>query len=147
MKALKQLDNATLNALKTSLDGYQRFEGSHPQVATYFCKVIESLIGSISEINVWAIRDLLNAEDDRRSRVTNVKVASPDTHTLIKRLGQQELRVLRLIGQGYQAETIADLLGISHRTVANHKANIVLKLELGSAKDLARFAINNLTFV
>lgn len=146
MKALKQLDNATLSALKTSLDGYQRFEGSHPQVATYFGKVIESLIGSVSEINVWAIRDLLNAEDDRRSRLTSVRVANADTHTLLKRLGQQELRVLRLIGEGYQAEPIADLLAISYRTVANHKASIVSKLELGSAKDLVKFAINNLTF-
>ena len=146
MKALKQLDNATLSALKTSLDGYQRFEGSHPQVATYFGKVIESLIGSVTEINVWAIRDLLNAEDDRRSRITSVRVANSDTHTLLKRLGQQELRVLRLIGEGYQTEPIADLLAISYRTVANHKASIVSKLELGSAKDLVKFAINNLTF-
>lgn len=146
MKALSQLDNATLNALKTSLDGYQRFEGSHPQSAAYFSKVIEALIGSMTDINVWAIRDLLNMEDDRRRRTTGVKVANPDAHDSLKSLGQQELRILRLIGEGYRPETIANLLNISYRTVANHKANIAQKLGLGSVKELIKFAINNVSF-
>jgi len=49
--------------------------------------------------------------------------------------------VLRLLAQGKRMKEIAAELGISVRTVENHKAHLLQVLSLGSTADLVRFAI------
>ncbi len=54
-----------------------------------------------------------------------------------------ERRVLRLIAEDKQTKEIADELGISPRTVENHRAHICQKLDLHGANALLKFALAN----
>ena len=56
-------------------------------------------------------------------------------------LTTREQQVLRLLAEGHPNKEIADFLGISHRTVERHRANLMTKLGLSSYRDLLRFAI------
>ena len=58
----------------------------------------------------------------------------------LQRLSPAEMRVLRLLADYKTSKEIADTLGISHRTVENHRANIAAKLDLEGSTALARFA-------
>ncbi len=51
--------------------------------------------------------------------------------------------MLRLIAEEKQTKEIADELGISPRTVENHRAHIGQKLELHGANSLLKFALAN----
>jgi DNA-binding NarL/FixJ family response regulator len=56
-------------------------------------------------------------------------------------LTSRERQVLKLIAEGYKSRQIADVLCISEKTVAKHRANIMSKLDLHSASALTAFAI------
>lgn len=144
MRPLNQLDNSALSVLKTALDGYQRFGESQPEFSVYLKKIIEALVGPVDDLNVWAIRNLINEEGDRRILNTTVKAVDPKSWKDIQELSAHELRILKLIGEGHKLETIANLLSISYQTVMNHKTRISKKLGLGSARELIRFAQANL---
>lgn len=51
-----------------------------------------------------------------------------------------ERRILKLIAEDRTSKEIADLLGLSARTVENHRANICAKLDLHGTHCLLRFA-------
>lgn len=57
------------------------------------------------------------------------------------RLTTREREVVKLIAEGRSSREIADLLSISVRTVDNHRANIMEKLNLKKATDLVKYAI------
>ncbi len=52
----------------------------------------------------------------------------------------REQEILRLLAHGGSVKEIADQLYISAKTVTNHRANILGKLELHSTADLVRYA-------
>ncbi len=56
-------------------------------------------------------------------------------------LSDRELDVLLLIGQGYGAQQMAARLHISTKTIETHRANLKLKLKLGSSGELLQQAI------
>jgi len=56
-------------------------------------------------------------------------------------LTARETEVLKLIAEGYKNKQIADLLGISVKTVERHRANLMKKLDLHSGAALAAFAV------
>lgn len=56
-------------------------------------------------------------------------------------LTSRELELLRHLPDGLTNQQIADTLGISHRTVMNHVANILGKLGVESRTAAASFAI------
>ena len=56
-------------------------------------------------------------------------------------LTTREREVVKLIAEGRSSKEIADLLFISTRTVDNHRANIMEKLNLKKAVDLVKYAI------
>jgi len=58
-------------------------------------------------------------------------------------LSTRELGVLKLFGDGYTNQEIADKLFISIRTVESHKNNIMKKINLRTTVDLIKFAIRN----
>ncbi len=58
-------------------------------------------------------------------------------------LSLRELEVLKLFGEGYTNQEIADQLFISIRTVESHKTNIMKKINLRTTVDLIKFAIRN----
>ena len=56
-------------------------------------------------------------------------------------LTNREREVVKLIAEGRSSKEIADLLCISVRTVDNHRANIMEKLNVKKATDLVKYAI------
>lgn len=56
-------------------------------------------------------------------------------------LTPRELEVVKLIAEGNTSDEIAEMLVISRKTVENHRANILDKLELRNRVDLTRYAI------
>ena len=57
-----------------------------------------------------------------------------------RRLTVREAQIAGEIVQGHPNKVIADHLGISERTVQQHRANVFHKLEVGSAAELATLA-------
>jgi DNA-binding CsgD family transcriptional regulator len=58
-------------------------------------------------------------------------------------LGRREKQVLKFIAEGQRSVTIAKQTGITVATVEAHRCNILRKLQLHSAADLARFALRH----
>lgn len=56
-------------------------------------------------------------------------------------LTDRELEVLRLIACGMSNRLIAESLGISNKTVDNHRSNMMHKLRIHTTADLVRYAI------
>ena len=58
-------------------------------------------------------------------------------------LTARERTIVRLIADGESNKRIAASLGIDVKTVETHRANVMRKLELGSAADLVRYAVRS----
>jgi two-component system, NarL family, response regulator NreC len=58
-------------------------------------------------------------------------------------LTRRETEVLRLIVKGHTNSQVAEVLGISVRTVESHRANLLGKLGLQTRVELVRYAIEN----
>ncbi|MEE4275180.1 MAG: response regulator transcription factor [Thermoleophilia bacterium] len=56
-------------------------------------------------------------------------------------LTPREQEVLRLIAEGNTNQDIADILGLSRKTVESHRGNIMRKLALHDVTDLVKYAI------
>lgn len=56
-------------------------------------------------------------------------------------LTPREQEVLRLIAEGNTNQDIADILGLSRKTVESHRGNIMRKLQLRDVTDLVKYAI------
>ena len=63
-----------------------------------------------------------------------------NTDSVYGSLTPREQEVLRLLAQGIAAKSIAEKLFISVKTVNNHRANIMSKLDLHSTAELVRYA-------
>lgn len=61
----------------------------------------------------------------------------------LEMLTPMERRVLRMVAMDQTSKAIADTLGISHRTVENHRANCASKLSLRGSHSLLKFAFDH----
>ncbi|HLP07398.1 MAG TPA: LuxR C-terminal-related transcriptional regulator [Opitutaceae bacterium] len=61
----------------------------------------------------------------------------------VKVLGPKELRVLALLGQRLRNEEIAEILGCSIATVADHRKHIMAKLDCHHIEEVIDFAIRH----
>lgn len=59
------------------------------------------------------------------------------------RLTVREAQVVQLLAEGKSNKEVAHILGISRRTVENHRAQVMTKLGLRSFSELVRYAIRN----
>jgi two-component system, NarL family, response regulator NreC len=62
---------------------------------------------------------------------------------MINGLSKRETEIVRLLAEGSSNKEAASRLSISVRTVENHRAKIMHKLQLRSFSDLVRYAIRN----
>lgn len=58
-------------------------------------------------------------------------------------LTPRETEVLRMVAKGLSSKQVATRLGLSSRTVDNHVASTLRKLQLGNRVELTRFALEN----
>lgn len=56
-------------------------------------------------------------------------------------LTNRELEVLKLIAEGYKNQEIADLLGLSVKTIESHRYNIMDKLDMHDRLELTKYAL------
>src|SRR5579863_3234379 len=61
----------------------------------------------------------------------------------ITALTVREAEIIQLLCEGKSNKEVADHLGLSTRTIENHRANIMDKLHLRSFSELMRYAIRN----
>jgi len=79
-------------------------------------------------------------------KVVKKLMESPEKETKItdaryERLTSREQQVMRLLAEGLSTKEIAKKLFISPKTVENHRANIMNKLDLHSTIELVRYAV------
>lgn len=67
----------------------------------------------------------------------------PTVQPMLRRLGEQERNVLRLLAQGLENDDIADKLGIKSITLNSHYKHLKEKLGLQSTRQLIVFAAQN----
>jgi DNA-binding NarL/FixJ family response regulator len=75
----------------------------------------------------------------RGDRVRELIMSRPQLDALTP----AERRILKLIGEDYTSKEIADRLGLSVRTVDNHRQHICNKLKLHGTHSLLKFAFDN----
>jgi len=61
----------------------------------------------------------------------------------LSRLTAREREILQLIAEGNSNKEVAAALGVSPRTIENHRASIMHKLRLKSLSELVRYAVRN----
>jgi DNA-binding NarL/FixJ family response regulator len=63
-----------------------------------------------------------------------------DPHAFTKLLSVREQEVLRLLGEGFHNDTVAERLSVSPKTILTHRRNIMAKLGVHSTPELIRYA-------
>jgi DNA-binding NarL/FixJ family response regulator len=63
--------------------------------------------------------------------------------SVLKKLSDRELEIIRLLGKGFTTGEVARALGISGKTVESHRGNLRRKLNLRNGSELLRFAMAN----
>ncbi len=75
--------------------------------------------------------------------ISNLKADELSQNTEISNLSSRQIEILKLWGESYTNQEIADHFFISVRTVESHKNHIMQKLNLKSTVDMVKFAIKN----
>lgn len=75
--------------------------------------------------------------------IKNLKEKEPSSSEALSELSDRQIEILKLWGNSYSNQEIADKLFISVRTVESHKNHIMQKLNLKSTVDLVKFGIKN----
>ena len=82
-------------------------------------------------MTTYLVKRTRRASEFRRSKPT------------VNDLTPTERRVLQLIADYKTSKEIADELGVSHRTIETHRANISTKLEIRGSHSLMKFALSH----
>ncbi len=98
-----------------------------------------------------AVFTLRNGHDYYNKSISNLVVnqyisnfnSISEPGTQLEQLSARQVEILRLWGESYSNQEIAELLFISVRTVESHKNHIMQKLNLKSTVDMVKFAIKN----
>ncbi|MCW7752964.1 response regulator transcription factor [Desulfobotulus sp. H1] len=103
--------------------------------------------GEMSDTVIQAIRQVLSgriyASDTMVSRMVGrlTRKTDPASHP-VESLSDRELEVFQLMGKGFQRKEIADLLGISVKTVGSYRETIKKKLNVCTSGALMREALD-----
>jgi len=75
--------------------------------------------------------------------ISSLKAGELNQNADIANLSSRQIEILKLWGESYSNQEIADRFFISVRTVESHKNHIMQKLNLKSTVDMVKFAIKN----
>ncbi len=114
------------NALKIGVKGYLLKESSEKEIL----ECIASVAKGHSYVNASLTHLLLKKKGEKES--------------VLSKLSEHEINILKLIAQQKTSAEIADMLFISPKTVSNHRSNISKKLELsGKQNGILKWALEN----
>ena len=91
--------------------------------------------------------ELVAAVTGRLRRIETLRIHAEksvflDEHAYLRQqITPRELEILLLVGQGLTSKQIAERLGIRHKTVQAHRANLMVKLDSPNSATLARWAV------
>jgi len=144
------------------LDLIKRLKQRNPGLKMLVCSVYDETLfarraitaGALGYISkkeathriIEAIRKVLRGEyfvSDKivQQTLSDLAIQSDPSRDLLAALSDRELQVYRMIGSGIGNAQISQELHISVKTVEHHKETIKKKLNLGTAKDLTRHAM------
>ncbi len=114
----------------------------------------KGFLGKDSDRNdlIEAIYTLRNGHDYYSKSIThillnryinNLKSDETSQNADIGNLSSRQIEILKMWGESYSNQEIADRFFISVRTVESHKNHIMQKLNLKSTVDMIKFAIKN----
>ena len=116
-----------VRAIRAGASGYLTKEGAFAQLV----EAIRKVAGGGACISTQVAEQLaLGAMPDAR-------------RALHETLSDREFQVFRLIAEGKSVTDIAQLLGLSVKTVSTHKTNILQKMNMETAGEVIRYAITH----
>lgn len=123
-------DDIVVEALRSGAAGYVLKEGLLDELTEAVRVVGEGGTYLSPEIASVLVRKLLDRDG-----------ASSRDRAPLDILSVREMQVLQMLSEGKTTKEIASQLGLSPKTVDNHKANIMKKLEIYDVPTLVRFAL------
>jgi DNA-binding NarL/FixJ family response regulator len=112
-------------ALRAGASGYLMKQAEAEEMIAAMRRVLEGGIALSSAYREQVLFDVA------RGRAT----------TPVDALSDRELEVLQLVGEGRSTKEIADRLILSTKTVESHRLHVREKLQLASAAEMVRFAV------
>jgi DNA-binding NarL/FixJ family response regulator len=103
----------------------------------------------MSNVNILAdaIRSVMNGLEyfgsDISSVVYRIYIQKKKTAEITAEFTEQEKKIIQLCQQKLKSKQIAEQLGISFRTVENHKNHIFTKLGINSTKEMVKYALEH----
>ncbi len=79
--------------------------------------------------------------EELKDRLMGLIAGGNDNEDPVKKLSDREFEVFQLVGKGYGVKEIGNALRISVKTVNAYKENIKEKLNLSTAADLRKYAV------
>jgi len=86
---------------------------------------------------ISSVRRVIQSGGDR----STVACEPDDVRQRLRRVSERERELLSLICQGFSNKQLAGQLGISVRTVANHRAHLIQKMRAANTADLVRLTM------
>jgi DNA-binding NarL/FixJ family response regulator len=117
------------NAMTAGVDGYLLKEDAPKELLNAVEKIRQGTI-YVSPLLASDIADLY-VQGQRQGEVA---VAEP--------LTPREVEIIKMIAEGKSSKEIAEILFLSFRTIQNHRAKIMRKLNLKKNTDLVKYAIH-----
>ncbi len=121
-----------IDAIEAGVKGYLPKDTSREELLEAIKKISDGKDYFVKEIAQIALRNYIEKSNEKRNLNLPKDI-----------LTDRELEVVRLVAEGFMNKEIADKLNISIRTVDNHKAHILQKLNLKSSIDIVKYAIKN----
>ncbi len=88
------------------------------------------------------IAEAVAAAETNANSLMQSKQRQAEARDRVDRLTNREREVLASVARGFSNRTIAENLGISHRTVEIHRANMLSKMVAANSSDAVRIAID-----
>jgi DNA-binding NarL/FixJ family response regulator len=117
------------NAMASGVDGYLLKEDAPKELLN----AIERIRQGQVYVSPLLASDLANLYV-RGQRQAEAEVAEP--------LSPREIEIIKMIAEGKSSKEIAEILFLSFRTIQNHRAKIMKKLNLKKNTDLVKYAIH-----
>lgn len=116
------------NAMNAGVDGYLLKEDAPKELL----KAIEKIRQGMVYVSPLLASDLANLY---------VQSHRQEEAELVEPLTRREIEIIKLIAEGKSSKEMAKIMFLSFRTIQNHRAKIMKKLNLKKNTDLVKYAI------